>query len=290
LVRGAGSKLLRRRASADTRARAECWCAGQAIELEEALRGITGSRPVRPVREEFPEVFRAAERRAAACPVPMGGAASLDLLYAVAESLEARRVVETGVAYGWSSLVLLLSLSKRPNSLLVSTDRPYTNCNNDRYVGCVIPAELRSHWELIDRPDRDALPRALARLPSLDMCHYDSDKRYEGRMWAYPRLWNALRPGGCFISDDVGDNLAFCEFCRGVGEDPVIVRTEGKYVGLLRKPVAQAVAGTPRGCRAATAGEAAGKHAIPVEPVLPSSRARHGAQPANGRPGHVSGP
>ena len=50
-------------------------------------------------------------------------------------------------------------------------------------------------------------------VPYLDLCHYDSDKSYYGRRWAYPKLWEALKTGGIFISDDIQDNWAFKEFC-----------------------------------------------------------------------------
>jgi len=234
-VRNVRSRLLRRDLTPDTRREAEAWCEQRVVDLSEALARITGSSAAGSVRDEFGPVFARAERTAAECPVEMGGPANLDLLYRIAEHLQARSVIETGVAYGWSSLALLLSLAKRGGSLLISTDMPYTNRNNDRYVGCVVPDELRPHWQIIRRADRDGLPAALKKLPSLDMCHYDSDKSYAGRMWAYPRLFGALRPGGCFISDDVADNLAFRDFCRHVETEPVVLRGPMKYVGVLIK-------------------------------------------------------
>ena len=65
------------------------------------------------------------------------------------------------------------------------------------------------------------------------MCHYDSDKSYEGRMWAYPLLWGALEIGGIFMSDDIGDNLAFRDFARQVAAEPIVASFDGKYVGVL---------------------------------------------------------
>ena len=67
------------------------------------------------------------------------------------------------------------------------------------------------------------------------MCHYDSDKSYDGRMWAYPILWRALRPGGIFISDDISDNLAFRDFAAQISATPTVVKFDNKYVGILLK-------------------------------------------------------
>jgi hypothetical protein len=85
--------------------------------------------------------------------------------------------------------------------------------------------------------DRQGIPRALTQLDgTIDMCHYDSDKTYSGRRWAYSVLWTALRSGGLLISDDVGDNLAFREFSDALGVSPLVVRAEGRFAGVLRKP------------------------------------------------------
>jgi hypothetical protein len=93
-------------------------------------------------------------------------------------------------------------------------------------------------WPLFRLADRQGLPRALHLLRQVDVCHYDSDKSYAGRMWAAPLLWSALRPGGYFISDDIDDNLAFRHFADQCGVAPLIVRVGGKFVGVLVKPTA----------------------------------------------------
>jgi predicted O-methyltransferase YrrM len=206
------------------------------VDTSSAIAQITGSPMPVSVREKFHDVFVVANRRAAACPVEMGGAGNLDLLYWLAEHCGARRIVETGVAFGWSSLALLLALHTRADSRLVSTDMPYPTRHNERYVGCVVPDELRAFWRIIDRADRQAIPRALKQMGTIDMCHYDSDKSYDGRMWAYERLWDALRPGGLFVSDDLGDNLAFRDFSESLRLDSIVVRSERKYAGILIKP------------------------------------------------------
>lgn len=182
----------------------------------------------------FPVEFAAANDR---CGEPLlpSGPGYLDLIYSVAEAIGARRVVETGVAYGWSSLALLLSLSHRPGSRLISVDRPYPALARD-IVGLAVPDELRRNWLLLRESDRRGVPIALRKLPELDLCHYDSDKTYGGHMLTLPRLWRALRPGGVMICDDASDNAAFLDFARSVAAPPLIVKRRGKHVGLLLKP------------------------------------------------------
>ncbi|MCP5115727.1 MAG: class I SAM-dependent methyltransferase, partial [bacterium] len=133
-------------------------------------------------------------------------------------------------------LAILLALQHRDEALLISTDRPYPRFGSEAHVGCVVPEALREKWRIIDRADRQALPRALKLMPEVDLCHYDSDKSYDGRMWASPRLWRALRPGGFFVSDDIEDNQAFRDFAAREGVEPLVVSWSGHFVGVLVKP------------------------------------------------------
>lgn len=222
-----------------TRELAEAWCAERAIDTRTALQKLTGSNtPVR-VREKFADIFARAKAKADSCPldpVEMGGPGNWDLLYGLAEHCNATRIIETGVAYGWSSLSILLSIAARPRAQLISTDMPYPGVNNDAYVGYVVPENLRANWQLIRLPDRDGLPKAIKALGQLDLCHYDSDKTYDGKLWAYPLLWNVIRSRGYFISDDISDNLAFKDFVKSIDLEPTITQWNGKFIGVLTKP------------------------------------------------------
>lgn len=237
MVREARRELLGgKRDRESAREEALRWCAARAEDTAGALEKLTGSRPGARVEEKFAGVFEEARRAERSCPVVMGGPGDMDLLYWLAQYVEAEAVVETGVAYGWSSLALLLSLRNRPGARLISTDLPYAKGDSERYVGCVVPKELRDQWTILRSADRGALPKALKLAGRLDMCHYDSDKSYEGRSWAYPLLWEALRRGGLFLSDDIDDNDAFREFAERVDCEPVVVRVHDKHVGILAKP------------------------------------------------------
>ena len=113
----------------------------------------------------------------------------------------------------------------------------YPKMGNEQWVGVVVPEELRRNWTLLRQPDRYGVARAIAiHAASIDLCHYDSDKSYYGRQWAYPRLWRSLRARGIFISDDIQDNFAFKDFAESRAVDPIVVECEGKFVGICVKP------------------------------------------------------
>ena len=218
---------------------AKQWCREKAISAGEAFFNITGKQ-MESIYQIFGSDIKDAEKRAKQCPISMGGPGDVDLLYNLAEHVQANNVIETGVAYGWSSLAILLSLGKREGARLISSDMPYAKVGNEDYVGCVVADELRSHWRLIRLPDRQSLPKAIAELGEIDMCHYDSDKSYRGKKWAYRILWSALRTGGMFVSDDISDDFAFRDFCVDTKRTPLVIRSYAdtnveKYVGILIK-------------------------------------------------------
>lgn len=167
----------------------------------------------------------------------MGGPGDIQLIYAMTRLTEARHLLETGVALGWSSMAFLNAVQDNGGGHLVSTDRPYPGDNSASYVGVAVDHALRKHWTLIREPDRNGLRKAVAKLRNkADIAHYDSDKTYRGRQFGYPIIWNALRPGGIFISDDIQDNLAFAHFVGAAGARFGVIETANKFVGIAIKP------------------------------------------------------
>ena len=220
-----------------TRKESENWCRLHAVDNLSAMKQLFSSDGLvyEEIEKVYPDEFREAELTVRNTPFKMGGAGNLSLLFNVCNHLQAKFVIETGVAYGWSSFALLLSLSKRPGSRLISIDMPYPTMGNEAYVGVVVPKQLKPNWTLIREPDISGLPKALKLVPHLDLVHYDSDKSYLGRMFSYPKLYEKLRAGGIFISDDINDNLAFKDFCEELKVTPVITSFEEKYVGAFVK-------------------------------------------------------
>lgn len=217
-------------------AEATAWAAERAVPVRDALQ-IIGLKS----NEHFPQVpenlLQEATRRAVFSTVSMGGAGDISLLHAAVKLSGANRIIETGVAYGWSSLAILSAIEDCLGAELVSIDMPYPKAGNEQFVGIVVPESLRASWTLIREPDRHGLVKGIAKLGGdIDFCHYDSDKSWWGRCYAYPLLWNALSSGGVFISDDIQDNLAFKAFIESKRVAFAITSCEGKFVGIARKP------------------------------------------------------
>ena len=213
--------------------RAHDWAKANAIPYIEALKtlNIQGE----PVGLDDVSILEGRNLEAKSS-VKMGGPGHIHLLYDCVKLLKAQNVVETGVAYGWSSLSILKALSQNGVGKLYRIDMPYPRKNNENDVGIVVPEYLKKNWTLIRKPDNPGILEALNKIDEkIDLCHYDSDKSWWGRHYAYPILWKSLNSKGLFISDDIQDNLYFSEFVKKNLLKFAVVEFEGKFIGLIRK-------------------------------------------------------
>lgn len=189
----------------------------------------------------FAAEFESAQQRVDTCPQQMGGPGNKALLFSLVKGTQAKTVIETGVAYGWSSLAILMAIREIGGGRLFSSNLHYREYDGDeQYVGCAVPEELRAMWTLVPKCDAEAIPEILPQSGTVDLIHYDSAKSYAGRLATYPLLWKALRVGGLFVSDDIDDNVGFDHFCRMLKANPIIVETPrpgkpSKYVGIIKK-------------------------------------------------------
>ena len=214
------------------------WARAQARPPQDALAriGLAGAS-----REPLPalprEIWNQARQRVAQAPCKMGGGGDVDLIYAVTRLSRARHVLETGVAFGWSSMAFLHAIARDGGGRLVSVDRPYPGDGSEAFVGIAVDPALRGQWRLVREPDRNGLHRAISDFRhGVDLAHYDSDKTYRGRQFGYHAIWRALKPGGIFMSDDIQDNMAFAHFVARTGAPFGVVESQGKFVGLAVKP------------------------------------------------------
>lgn len=169
-------------------------------------------------------------------------------LYVLVRRLRPRIIVETGVAAGVSTSIILRALDRNSGGTLHSIDLPnraeggYRN-RDGRWdpvftparfePGWIVPPSLRSRWFLHLGDSRSVLRPVLERLERIDLFYHDSDHSYENMTFELHAAWPHLRTGGVVYADDVFWNTAFDDFCVQVSANSsAIVTPAGRAASL----------------------------------------------------------
>ena len=143
-------------------------------------------------------------------------------------------VVETGVANGRSSTFMLEALERNGHGRLISFDIAAD-------VGALIPAALRSRWQLRVLPTRgkkSAFRAAMGSIPPVDVFVHDSDHSYDWQWLEYEEAWRRMTAGGFLLADDADSCYALLDFARSQKTRTTNLVTEKNVLGSLRKPIA----------------------------------------------------
>jgi predicted O-methyltransferase YrrM len=184
------------------------------------LLGVTRARIHRSIVECRPikrSVFDSLRRQQYAGTMD---ARKYEILYALTRILDARTVVETGVASGASSAFILYALAiGGKNGRLTSIDLGSREFDGialplDKPIGWLVPEHLRQKWKLVMGSSKDQLLKVLQRIECVDIFLHDSDHSYSNMIYEYSLVWPFLRAGGMIISDNIEWNDAFRDFCR----------------------------------------------------------------------------
>lgn len=143
-----------------------------------------------------------------------GDAALVRAIWCLVRHLNPLQVVETGVAHGFTSRLILEGLARNRQGHLWSIDRPPLDPRTRQRVGIAVPLSMRRDWRLLDGSSRRCLPGLLARLGTIDLFVHDSLHTERNVRFELDRAWAALRPGGAMVIDDIDSNAGFASFCK----------------------------------------------------------------------------
>lgn len=160
----------------------------------------------------------------------------LDLLAAIVATIKPDVFVETGVARGLSTAVILSEMHRNGTGHLYSLDLPVLGASSD-FTGAAVPEELRRRWTLRLGPSRKQLPRVLEQAKRVDVFLHDADHLYASQLREYRTAWPYVRQGGLLLSDDVWVSAAFDEFADEVGRERTVLRgvEQNDATGILVK-------------------------------------------------------
>lgn len=166
--------------------------------------------------------------------VELGGGGAYDLLYFITRLTRPSCVIETGVAAGFSSVAFLEAMDRNNHGHLYSSDFPYFRIGNpEKYIGALVTEKLKNRWSLYVEGDKHNVPIIKEQVKDVDIFHYESDKSYEGREYAYDAVKDNLHDESIIIYDDIEDNTHFYNLNQKLEKRCRVFEFENKHVGLL---------------------------------------------------------
>src|SRR5215470_14470570 len=141
-----------------------------------------------------------------------GDRAQAEAIWCLVAHCRPATVVETGVAHGLTSRVILEGLQRNGNGHLWSVDLPAIDPALHHEIGTAVPAHLRSRWTYVEGTSRRRLPALVRKLRRVDLFIHDSLHTARNTYFELGTVWPALPPGGAAAVDDINRNLAFSRF------------------------------------------------------------------------------
>jgi len=157
-------------------------------------------------------------------------------LYLLCKLSKPERIVETGVAYGLSSMYVLQALEENEKGFLHSIDGVFSPWQTREMIGSAIPSNLKNRWSFHFGSSAENLNNVLSSMNSMDIFLHDSLHTYKNMMFEFEMAWPYISSGGFLISDDIGDNNAFYDFCTKLNLDFITLKQKsGTYLGIIKK-------------------------------------------------------
>jgi Methyltransferase domain len=217
---------------------------------EQDLHTMLGARWPCPEAEKFSRIWRDTVCRVEARGITVGRGAfggwdDADpalgrAAWCITRHAHPRTVVETGVARGFTTSVILEALRRNRQGRLFSIDQPpLVEVDLATETGAAVRDELRSSWMLVRGSSRRCLGGLLAQLECVDFFVHDSMHTTRNVLFELRTVWPVLLAGGLLLVDDIERNGAFSLFSADF-DHPVrriiIPADDGRaLIGVLQK-------------------------------------------------------
>jgi hypothetical protein len=149
--------------------------------------------------------------------------------------LAPKTVIETGVARGITSRILLEGLEHNQHGHLWSIDLPHPA---NYQLGAAVTPDLRPRWTLKLGTSKAILPTLLSQLGTVDLFIHDSLHTGRNVEFELRAAWPHLREGGVLLADDIDHSFGFHNFVQNEHVTAWFAarRDDGGMWGLAFKP------------------------------------------------------
>lgn len=143
-------------------------------------------------------------------------------------------VVETGVAHGVSSRVILEALNANHKGHLWSIDLPFPfDPGLHAQTGVAVTQDCRPRWTYLEGPSRKLLPSLVRRTGPVQVFVHDSLHTARNTLFEMEQIARIMPEHGVMIIDDIGSHSGFSGFRRRHPEYQTIVCESSDHEGLF---------------------------------------------------------
>jgi Methyltransferase domain len=154
--------------------------------------------------------------------------------WCVVVHLRPQVVVETGVARGVTSRVVLGALESNDQGHLWSIDLPHPfNRELHAETGAAVDDACRQRWTYIAGSSRQRLPQLVRGLPHVELFVHDSLHTARNTRFEMDCVSKVMSPGGVMLVDDISTHRGFATFARDHSEFRTMVGPSADQQGLF---------------------------------------------------------
>jgi Methyltransferase domain len=156
-------------------------------------------------------------------------------IWCVARHTRPEVVIETGVAHGVTSRVVLEALRHNDFGHLWSIDLPFPFDRELRTdTGAVITDACRSRWSYLEGSSSQLLPPLVAKVSHVEMFVHDSLHTAKNTLFEMEKVASVMSPGGVMVIDDIGESHpGFTNFSRRNPQYETIICPASDWKGIF---------------------------------------------------------
>ena len=124
-------------------------------------------------------------------------------------------VIETGVAHGVTSRIVLEALAQNHLGHLWSIDLPFPFDHRlHGETGIVVTDACRPRWSYLEGSSKQRLPPLIAKVGHVEMFIHDSLHTAENTVFEMEQAASAMSAGGVMLVDDIDSHMGFATFAK----------------------------------------------------------------------------
>jgi hypothetical protein len=143
-------------------------------------------------------------------------------------------VIETGVAHGVTSRILLEALRQNDRGQLWSIDLPFPFDHRLRAdTGVAVADACRPRWTYLEGSSRQRLPELVAEVGHVEMFIHDSLHTARNALFEMEQAASVMPAGGVMLADDIGSHEGFSAFAKRHPEYRTIICPSADRLGVF---------------------------------------------------------